>query len=193
MVRIYIKKIEQLDKNEIEIIENTLSAEARERLNKKRNEELHLASLCALSLLEDEERANLAYTENGRPYFKTLDKDISIAHSRSYVAIATSGSKSTPVGIDVEDVPEAPINSSPRFLTEQEEELQKNGTPYLTVWTKKEALFKFLKNDSLVLPKIDSSAPEKHGAAFTTIQIGTSTVTVCTKKGEAVEITKKQR
>ena len=123
MITVYIKKIKDIPQSEQEIIKNTLSAEALERINKKRSNDLHLASLCALSLLTDDERADLSYTESGRPHFKALNKDISISHSKNYVAVSISNSKATHVGIDIEDVEQNTLSNTAktRFLTENEQ------------------------------------------------------------------------
>ena len=104
MITVYIKKIEPISETEKQNIINSLSFGAKERLNKKRNKDLYLASLCALSLLTNEQRENIEYTENGRPFFNKLTQDISISHSKNYVAIAISNSISNFVGIDIEDI-----------------------------------------------------------------------------------------
>ena len=193
MIKIYIKEIKKFNEGETEIIKKALSSEAFERLNKKRNEDLHLASLCALSLLTDEQRTDLCYTENGRPHFKTIDGDISISHSKTYVAVAISNSKNVSVGIDIEDVPTYSADNSAlnRFLTENEKTALSKGIPYIEIWTKKEALFKFLKNDSTQFIHLDSTLPEAYSASFTTTKIENSTLTACTPKNEIIEIIQK--
>ena len=193
MIKVYIQKIENLNKSEAESIKKALSFEALERLNKKRNEALYLASLCALSLLTDEQRTDLCYSEGGRPHFKTLDNDISISHSKNYVALAISDSKNIPVGIDIEDVPTHSADGSTltRFFTENEKTEFSKGTPCIEIWTKKEALFKFLKNDSTQFIHLDSTFPENYGASFTTIQIENSILTICTHSEEKIEIKEK--
>ena len=69
MITVYIKKIENIPEAEKQNIINSLSTSALDRLNKKRNEKLFLASLCALSLLTEEQRADLDYTESGIPFW----------------------------------------------------------------------------------------------------------------------------
>ena len=191
MIKAYIQKIENFNKSETESIKNALSFEALERLNKKRNEALHFASLCALSLLTDKQRADLNYTENGRPYFKTLNEDISISHSKTFVAVAISDFKNSPVGIDIEDAESVIPNNATRFLTENEKNALSKGVPYVEIWTKKEALFKFLKNDSIQFIHLDSTLPETYDASFTTIQIENSILTICTFPKEKIEIVEK--
>ena len=202
MVIVFVRKIEKLPDAEKQNIISSLSSSALKRLESKRNEGLYNASLCALSLLSDVQRAALDYTDGGRPFFKDLDTDISISHSASYTAVALSDSWENPVGIDIEDIPhisnneEQPENVPPcvkgaaakrlrdcptRFLTENERLALEGGTPYLNIWTKKEALFKFLKNDSTPLIHLDSTAPELHGAKFVTVAVLDGTVSMLTQ------------
>ena len=189
MITVYVKRITNITESENQSIIASLSAAARERLNKKRNGALHLASLNALSLLSDEQRKNIYYSENGRPYFKDFDADISISHSETQVAVAISDSIYTSVGVDIEDIKSIPIPT--RFLTENEKKLLENGTPYLEIWTKKEALFKFLKNDSTPFIQLDSTQPQKHNARFVTVRIENSILTVCAHENEKIEIVQK--
>lgn len=189
MITVYIKKIANINDTEKQNIINSLSFYALKRLNKKRNEDLFLASLCALSLLTNEQRANLEYTENGNPFFLTLDSDISISHSKTYVTVAISNSKTIPVGIDVEEISNA--NLPIRFLSENEKKIVTKENNFIEIWTKKEALFKFLKNDSTPFIQLDSTAPQKYGAYFSTVQIENALLTVCAKENEKIEIIKK--
>ena len=189
MIKIYIQKIENFDKKEIENIKNTLSEEALARLNKKRNEALHLASLCALSLLSDEQRADLSYTKNGAPFFNNLDQDISISHSQNYTAVAISTSKNEKIGVDIEE--SSSVTPSTRFFTENEKQTVTNTLKFLEIWTKKEALFKFLKNDPTPFIKLDSTTPEKYGASFSTVKINDCVITICKEKPAQIEIIQK--
>ena len=126
MITVYIKKIESISEHEQQSIINSLSASALKRLNHKKNEQLHLASLCALSLLTDEQRANLDYTTNGNPFFKNLNQDISISHSKLFAVVAISNSKSLPVGADIEDIDKRNMIAT-RFFTENELTDLENG------------------------------------------------------------------
>jgi len=189
MVTVFVRKIENLSDAEKQNIITSLSAPAQKRLEGKRNEKLYTASLCALSLLSDGQRADLDYADGGRPFFKDICADISISHSASYAAVALSDSGKTPVGIDLEDIIEK--SPFPRFLTENERLALESGTPYLNIWTKKEALFKFLKNGSTPFIGLDSTAPELHGAKFVTVTVDSAILTVCTKPHELIKIIKK--
>lgn len=181
MIEIRIKKIRGISAEEQENIIKTLSTEARERLSKKREPHLYLSSISAYSLLTENERADLDFTEGGTPFFKTLDASVSISHSQNYACTAISESKNARVGIDIEEKTATPRNST-RFLTQNEQKMLESGAAYLEIWTKKEALFKFLKNDSLPLPTIDSATPEKYGATLETRETDEYYLTVCTEK-----------
>lgn len=180
MIEIRIKKIRGISAEEQENIIKTLSTEARERLSKKREPHLYLSSISAYSLLTENERADLDFTEGGTPFFKTLDASVSISHSQNYACTAISESKNARVGIDIEEKTATPRTST-RFLTPDEQKMLERGTPYLEIWTKKESLFKFLKNDS-PLPAIDSATPEKYGATLETRETDEYYLTVCTEK-----------
>lgn len=181
MTDIRIAEIRAIPISKQKSLINSLSPAARERLCKKREPHLRLSSIVAYSLLTEKERADLDFTPAGAPIFQNLDKCISISHSQNYACIVVSESKNARVGIDVEEKSSTPRNST-RFLTHNEQKMLESGTAYLEIWTKKEALFKFLKNDSLPLPTIDSATPEKYGATLETRETDEYYLTVCTEK-----------
>ena len=181
MTDIRITKIRAIPIAKQKSVINSLSPAARERLCKKREPHLRLSSIAAYSLLTNEERADLDFTPSGAPIFQNLDKCISVSHSKNYACVVVTDSKSERVGIDIEEKTTAP-HSTTRFLTQNEQKMLADGTPYLEIWTKKEALFKFLKNDSLPLPAIDSATPEKYGATLETRETDEYHLAVCTEK-----------
>lgn len=187
MVNVFIKKIAEIKADEMQEILESLSASARARFDKKKNEALRLASLCALSLLGEAERRDLDYTAGGRPFFKTLDTDISISHSQKYVAVAISNKRDEPVGVDIEDTLPNPEHYS-RFFTENERASVQGGAREIEIWTKKEALFKHLKNDGISFITLDTTESSAH---FTTVDLGTSILTVCTPQDTKIQITEK--
>ena len=186
MITVYIKRIENIPESEKQNIINSLSSSAKERLNKKRNEDLYLASLGALSILENEQRADLNYTEHGSPYFSTLDQDISISHSKYFAVVAISDSKEEKIGIDIENVTKSTISN--RFFTENEKQYATDTLKFLEIWTRKESLFKFLKNDTTPFIHHDSTTPEKYGASFATVQINDYIITICKSGQTQIEI-----
>ena len=185
MITVYIKRIENISENEKQNIINSLSDSAKERLNKKRNEAQRHTSLCALSLIPREMQQDLDYTENGRPFFKTLDADISISHSKKYAAVAISTSKFESVGVDVEEINKTiHSNSLLRFFTENERVSVENGTPEIEIWTKKEALFKYLKNDDINFISLDSTQAVQ---SFTVEKLDGALLAVCADSKEEIE------
>ena len=185
MIAVYIGSIKELEQKEIDSILASLSDSAYVRVNEKRNKTLRTSSVCALSLIPREMRQDLDYTENGRPFFKTLDADISISHSKKYAAVAISTSNRVRVGIDVEDVNrEKGDNSLLRFFTENECSALENGTSEIEIWTKKEALFKHLNNDDINFISLDTTATDK---SFTTVALDEALLTVCTTQNKEIE------
>lgn len=183
MISLYVKKIEKLGKEQEENILSLLSSGARSRLNKKRNEALRLASLCALSLIPQNMLPHLEYTESGIPYFNSISTNISISHSSTYAAVAISDSA---IGIDVEDTSNKDnLARYARFFTENERMSAEKGASHIEIWTKKEALFKYLKNDNITFISLDRT---QAGVNFKTINLNGAILTLCTEKEEQIEI-----
>lgn len=185
MITVYIKKIESIDKKtETEII-SSLSQSALARYNKKKNDALRLSSLTALSMLTNEQLKDLYYTESGIPNFKTINENISISHSKIYCAVAISDFS---VGIDVEDTTrEESSTNLVRFFTENEKKQIEEETSQIEIWTKKEALFKYLKNDNINFISLDTTQANAH---FETINLNGAILTICCEKREAIKIQK---
>ena len=191
MITVYIRKIEEINNETEQKLISSLSSDARAHFDKKKNEALRLASLCALSLIPQEMIFDIHYTQSGRPYFQTLDADISISHSSSYSAVAISSSRELTIGIDVEDADSA-INAQKcsRFFSENEIAEMQNGISPIEIWTKKEALFKHLKNDSLVFFTLDTTVSNCH---FNTKFLDGAIITLCTEKDENIDIIDKTK
>ena len=190
MVSVYIKKISELSPEEENKIISSLSESARARLEKKTNDSLRRASLCALSLLGDKERAALDYSSSGRPRFSGLQKDISISHCDSYAAVALSDAWREWVGIDIEDLARE-SSASARFLTENECRAFEAGTSFVEIWTKKEALFKFLKSDTAPFIHLDSTRPDLCGAKLQAHRLDSVVLSVCTAPNTEIKIIEK--
>ena len=190
MITVYVRKIEKIDSETERAILSSLSDSAYKRLDKKRNQTLWLASLCALSLLNDEQRADLDYSEGGRPFFKISQGDISISHSKEMSVVAVSDSANESVGVDVEDLVED-ISSLSRFFTQNERDVATDTRKIIEIWTKKEATFKFLKNDSISFPTLDSTNPESFGAKYLSAELDNCMLTVCAPIASDVRIIKK--
>ena len=194
MVTVYCGSIRRLGEEQKNTVLSTLSPEALARLNAKHHEHLYTSSLFALSLLTDEQRGDLDYTKEGKPFFKTLDANISISHSILGVAVAITDSKSSRVGIDIEtfhdrapDI-EAVNRLVFRFFTLDEGHLYASGTPFSEIWTKKEALFKYLDDNDSPFWKLDVTKEHEHKVKFTTLNGFEQFLSVCTATGEKVEI-----
>ncbi len=162
MSRLLIKKITSLNAEQTEKLIKSLSASARAHLESKTETHARASSLCAYSLLSEEERAGLCFDTKGKPYFAQLDACISISHSAHFAAVLISDSQSIAVGVDIEEpslTEERQHRLAERFFTENEKRAYQNGMPFYEIWTRKEALFKCLdeKNDSLLSVDICTS------------------------------------
>ena len=185
MITVYIKKAEPINEKTEEKILSSLSKSASDRLKRKRNTSLRLSSLCALSALTDEQRTDLEYTESGIPYFKTISKHVSISHSSIYCAVAISDCA---VGIDIEDINgDAESQRLVRFFTENERKEVENGASPLKIWTKKEALFKYLKNDNINFISLDTTQANVY---FETIDLNDAILSLYAEKKEKIAIRK---
>lgn len=182
MVSVRFKKIGPLCEREVGEILDSLSDEARERLDKKREPSVRLASLCALSLLEPELRARLRYTSSGRPYFEGASVRVSITHSRTLAAVALSDEDS--VGVDAEDIcaTAAERERICRALGRFFDENAALGTPE-EAWTRREALFKYLGGEGTLV----GVAMPSEGVRYSTREAFGNVLTVCTAEGEGVD------
>ncbi len=182
MLKLIIKKIVPQNGDEMNILCDTLSPEARERLERKRNERLRAASACALSLLTPEQRGTLKYRENGKPYLESGECEISVSHSDSYAVLAICN---RPVGVDVEDKARAREMSDRAFFPGELKEIERGATK-TEIWTRKEALFKYLSKNSeranFTPISLDSSDAQRYGVNIKTITVEGATVSVCTER-----------
>ncbi len=191
MTAVFIKKIENFDAREKANIMETLSESARSRLSKKRNEKEGLAFINTISLLTEEQRTDLEYSENGRPFFKTLDGCISISHSKNYCTVAISDNKSSPVGIDIEEhllSNEKQQQLADRFFTEKEKKAHQEGAAFYEIWTKKEALFKALDDQGIPFTALDTESNTSMMAK--TMSNNDFTLTVFIVQGTSINIKK---
>ncbi|MGM9631587.1 MAG: 4'-phosphopantetheinyl transferase family protein [Eubacteriales bacterium] len=189
MPKLLFKKIVPLTAQETENIINTLSESARARLEGKTEKHAKESSLCAYSLLSEAQRADLCFDENGKPRFAFFDACISVSHSENYCAVLISDSKNSPVGVDIEEnflSTEKQRKIAERFFGENEKKAYRNGTPFCEIWTKKEALFKYLENSGITLLSADSETAED--CTFITETFGSVTLTACVKNGERCEL-----
>jgi phosphopantetheinyl transferase len=108
----------------------------------RRTEYLSVRSLAKALGVDPED---IAYHSSGRPYLKNGDCNISIAHTKKYVAVLLS--KSLTTGIDIETRSEKVIRIKKKFMLPEEEALIISSdidqvTGLLLHWCAKEAMFK---------------------------------------------------
>ncbi len=188
MVRTAYSNVKQLTRDEEERVLQCLSESALARLRSKKNAELCRRSLSAYALLAEQmgeqafRKAVLSFSRDGRPYFENLDSDVSLTHTSNVIACAYSDSRDERVGIDAEEArlsPDKIQNLSKRFFTEGEKVQLSDGADFFEIWTKKEALFKCLGEET-PFTLLDSSRAT--GVVFETFKFDDTVITVCRKK-----------
>jgi len=110
-----------------------------------------LASRVLLQALCGEPK-EIAYTESHRPYLVDRSYNISISHTKGYVAVSLSST--TEIGVDIEYISSRVRNIRHRFLSS--EELQTLSADHdrelkqlLVCWCTKEAVFKVLDKEGV--------------------------------------------
>ncbi len=157
-----------------------VNAEAlREKLNSneyidkicaKTNPDSVRASLAALELLAetmklagiDTKKLTLTRNERGRPSFKGVENiDFSLSHSKHTIACAVMIGEEARVGVDTEETPtdENAERIARRFFSDGERETvrQQGGDGFVEIWTKKEALVKYLDRKDINIKGIDTA------------------------------------
>ncbi|MDR0893293.1 MAG: 4'-phosphopantetheinyl transferase superfamily protein [Mediterranea sp.] len=107
------------------------------------------------TLLPDKEKANIAYTEEGKPFLADHSRFISISHTKGYAAVILS--TSSPVGIDIEKYGPRVHRVAERFVRPDEEIIpyQDDDTWSLLLhWSAKETVFKRMENPDADLRKL---------------------------------------
>ena len=95
----------------------------------------------------DSQSPRINYHGDGRPHLETGEFQISISHTKGFVAVLLH--KTASPGIDIELSSRDVERVASRFLSDQEMEACSNGSPYtnrmrLIHWCAKEAIFKMI-------------------------------------------------
>jgi phosphopantetheinyl transferase len=92
-----------------------------------------------------QKRRIISYSEHGKPFINESNLNLSISHSRNFVAIIIS-SQYYP-GVDIEQVSERVANVNHKFLNDTEREWC-TSLPLMTAcWSAKEAVFKIFERE----------------------------------------------
>ncbi len=187
---------EEVDAGEVR--ESFASIEYMDAVLSKANAESRAQSLAALLLLAktlelagaNSKALTLCRAENGRPYAKDRnDLDFSLSHTRNAVACAVMTGKNARVGVDIEKTPAEKRAESvaKRFFSEKEREEQ---TDFAEVWTKKEALYKYLNDPKKTISELDTA--DRETERFDTIDTEYGKISICRDKNasEKAEIIK---
>ncbi len=142
--------VQEIDENDVTDLFGTDHLELFKRKNKKRQKEYFTTRLMVKELVGADQQIRIENGILGNPILTgdSLNRQISISHSKSYAAVLI-GARDMTVGIDIEDILGRDREELDVALTENEhvfEEKFKDQECFkLTLWTAKEALSKFLK------------------------------------------------
>lgn len=117
-----------------------------------------------LKTLSGEEKT-IDYHPNGKPYFKDQSLNISISHTKEYVAIILS--QSPLLGIDIEYTSDRVKRIRSRFISESEYIDPENEVLHLLLhWSAKETMYKALSKEKINLKDnfhIQKFTPQQRG------------------------------
>jgi len=161
-----------------------------------RNERAARASLAGLLLLQASgARGDLSYDDRGRPRLSDASCDFNITHTDAYafcaLETATDGVGTCRVGVDAEDLSrlsrERGDRLAERWFSEAEKavfEAAPSEECFLRIWTRKEALMKWIGTGLVDLPRADTvSAESAYGIRFTEYRVGETLITLCLRAG----------
>lgn len=115
-----------------------------DNINNETRQKERLASRLLIETLCNGYQA-VDYKENGEPYFSTSTLQLSISHTKSYVAVAVAPFR---IGIDIEHTSDRVLRITEKFLNTTElaelARLKNPETTALLYWCAKEALYKKL-------------------------------------------------
>lgn len=107
----------------------------------KRQKEFLATRILLNQLLKKD--VQVAYNKEGKPYIKNKNSQISITHSKNYMAVIAD--KNHKVGIDIELRTKKIINIAPKFLSDTEQrDFQDDISKIEIAWCAKEALYKII-------------------------------------------------
>ena len=143
-----IWKIDETVENIAALLENDYTSEYEMFSLENRKKEFLAARLLLKMLANKEER--ILYTTTGKPYLENNQFQISVSHTKGYVAVIVHPSQ--PVGIDIEYKSPRILNIKHRFLSDEEllHIPADNEINYLlTCWSAKESMFKIVNESSV--------------------------------------------
>lgn len=122
-----------------------LSNSDQEKLEKKVNKKRKTESLAVRLLLDQmlEGTHEICNDENGKPFLKSTDYEISISHSEKYAAIYLVKGKSA--GVDIQKI-KPDIGKGINFFLNDDEQLWVDKTDFLLInilWSAKESVYKY--------------------------------------------------
>lgn len=127
----------------------TLSQRDQEYYNNIRNSRRKNEWLATRILLNQmlDNNHQILYTENGKPYLKDHQYDLSISHSKEYATILLSSTKQ--VALDIENTKRRITHLKNKFVNNNE--TPQNDLDLFKIWCAKEAIFKLVNRHPIDL------------------------------------------
>lgn len=127
-----------------------------------------LATRVLLKELLGEEKL-ICYCDSGRPYLEDQSCQLSISHTRGYVAIALN--KENLLGLDIEQISDKIFRVRDRVIGDRDSIDQDNEQIHLLLhWSAKEAMFKYLDLEGVDFRKnlhVEPFIPQQEGIFIT--------------------------
>lgn len=165
-VSIYLMEI---DFSHLETYESALNAQEKSRLKGIRHPEKKIEFAASRYLKHYLfGKANIEYNSTGAPEIENVGY-ISISHCSSHVVIAKCTEHL--IGVDIEEIREKSVKTSPRFITEDEKGFldQGNEKDMSMLWSFKECLYKLSDRNQLLFQK-DILVYKRDGRFYGSIQ-----------------------
>ena len=143
-----IWKTDETAENMAALLENDYASECEVFSLESRRKEFLAARLLLKKLINKEER--ILYTIEGKPYLANNQFQLSISHTKGYVAVIVHPNQ--PVGIDIEYKSPRVLNIKHRFLSDEELSympVNDGVNCLLTCWSAKESMFKIINESSV--------------------------------------------
>ncbi len=156
------------------------------------NERAARASLAGLLLLQASGvRGELIYDDKGRPSLVGAPCDFNITHTDAYafcaVETSTDGARRCRVGLDAEDLSRLSRDRIERLVARWYSDAEKalfaadpSVECFLRIWTRKEALMKWIGTGLADLSRADTASAESaHGIRFAEYRVDGTLISLC--------------
>lgn len=173
----------QLEESQDELLALLDNREWSDDILSIKSESRRLEKLAVRVLLKDltGEEKDICYLETGKPYLEDGSCNISISHTKGYVAVFLD--EKHRVGVDIEQISDKVIRVKSRYISDKEYIDPNNELEHLLLhWSAKESIYKLLDISGIELKEeviISRFKPEEEGVFTADILKTNQKVEVC--------------